>query len=168
MFNESLGLDQTTFLNQGGQPEHSVYFGRQYIKDYKTKLICAGPMKIGRTSSKGTLFRGRNQAGGDFRFLAEIIFETKREAVVIEKYFHSTYISKNIQYLEEWKEYAHRQTECFLIENEEIYDMIEDLKEVIFHCNLINPLDYIIYDDDYDFSTYGDEAFIRRMEFLAL
>lgn len=63
-----------------------VYFARQYVIDHATGLVSAAFLKIGQSTIFNVLQRGRNQAGGDFRILAELCFADGDSAKQAEDY----------------------------------------------------------------------------------
>lgn len=69
---------------------HIVYFGRMHLTDYSSNIEVVGPMKIGKTYYPTSLFRARNEAGGEFRLYAEIVLYNQFEMDLIERIAHRT------------------------------------------------------------------------------
>jgi len=67
---------------------HILYFGRMHLIDHMSKEESVGPMKVGKTYYPTSLFRARNEAGGEFRLYAEIVLYDQFEMDSIEKIAH--------------------------------------------------------------------------------
>lgn len=99
-----------------------VYFARQYVQDHVNGTVSGAYLKIGQSTMFNVLQRGRNQAGGDFRILAELCFATAQSARQAEEYAHYIFMDKGIQG-------PQNQTELFNILDHEVPACVKQLKE---------------------------------------
>lgn len=76
---------------------HIVYFGRMHLTDYSSNIEVVGPMKVGKTYYPTSLFRARNEAGGEFRLYAEIVLYEPSQMDRIERLAHRTLNSYRIE-----------------------------------------------------------------------
>jgi predicted ATPase len=112
-----------------------VYFARQYVCDYRTGAVSAAYLKIGQSTLFNSLQRGRNQAGGDFRILAELCFKSSDDAKLAEKNAQHLFQNQQVKGTQ-------NQKELFLIHDEEVESFVRAL---IAYCTTDNdhPLPFV-------------------------
>ncbi len=99
-----------------------VYFGRLYVKDHVTGQVSGGYLKIGQSTIFNVLQRGRNQAGGDFRILAELCFADAKSAQTAEQHAHYVFMNMSIAG-------PQNQTELYNIQNDQVLDCVKQLRD---------------------------------------
>ena len=99
-----------------------VYFARQYVKDHVTGHVSGAHLKIGQSTIFNVLQRGRNQAGGDFRILAELCFETAESARTAEDHAKHIFLDQGIKG-------PQNQTELYNIRDEQVASCVAQLRD---------------------------------------
>jgi hypothetical protein len=112
-----------------------IYFARQYVTDYLTGTVSGAHLKIGQSTLFNSLQRGRNQAGGDFRILAELCFQSADAAKQAEKYAHYLFMNDQVRG-------PQNQQELFNIHDQ---DVETRAKALIAYCTTNNdhPLPFV-------------------------
>jgi hypothetical protein len=99
-----------------------VYFGRLYVKDHVTGHVSGAYLKIGQSTIFNVLQRGRNQAGGDFRILAELCFADAKSAQTAEQHAHHIFMNLGIAG-------PQNQTELYNIQDDQVLDFVKQLRD---------------------------------------
>ena len=99
-----------------------VYFGRQYVKDHVSGHVSGAHLKIGQSTILNVLQRGRNQAGGDFRILAELCFADAASARTAEHYAQHMFLNQGIRG-------PQNQTELYAILDDQVPDCAKQLRD---------------------------------------
>ena len=128
-------------MEDKGNEEFLLYFGRAHITDYESGNTARGLMKVGRGKYKTALMRGRNQPGVDFRIYAEIIVSSNEETHAIEK------LATNLL-MEKRKKGSQGQRELYDIKDAELFDIVNDIAEVAKDCNQISVLEINFYNNN--------------------
>ncbi len=99
-----------------------VYFARQYVIDHVHGHVSGAYLKIGQSTIFNVLQRGRNQAGGDFRILAELCFADAQSARQAEQIAQYIFMNQGVQG-------PQNQTELFNILDHEVPACVKQLKD---------------------------------------
>lgn len=110
------------------QHRNVVYFARQYVKDHVTQHVAAAHCKIGQSTIFNVLQRGRNQAGGDFRILAELCFADAQSARKAESFAQFLFLNQQVKG-------PQNQTELYHILDEQVLSCVQEL---IAFCTVDN------------------------------
>lgn len=105
-----------------------VYFARQYLTCHVTGYVSSAHCKVGQSTLFNALQRGRNQAGGDFRILAELCFKDAKSAKKAEEYAHKLFMNRNVKG-------PQNQTELFDIPDNLVKKCVEELRD---YCTVDN------------------------------
>lgn len=124
-FNE--GYIASTIENVGNE-EYILYFGRAHIYDHETGIEARGRMKVGRGKFLTALLRGRNQPGVDFRVYATITVSTNAETHMIERVAADLLKDRNVIG-------SQGQKEMYNISDEELFFIVNDIAEVAIDCH---------------------------------
>ena len=114
-------------MEERGNEEFLVYFGRAHITDFEKCLIARGLLKVGRGKWKTALMRGRNQPGVDFRIYAEILLTINDDTKIVEKIVKDNFKDKNVKGTQ-------GQRELYNVSDGELYDFVYTIAEIAHDC----------------------------------
>lgn len=130
-----------TSMEEQGNEQYILYFGRPHVVDHETGVESRGPLKIGRGKFLSALLRGRNQPGVDFRIYAAIIVSTNAETHMIERVAQDLLKDRNVRG-------SQGQKELYNISDDELYFIVNDIAEVAIDCHDIGVKVANFYEDD--------------------
>jgi hypothetical protein len=130
-----------TSMEEQGNEQYILYFGRPHVVDHETGLESRGPLKIGRGKFLSALLRGRNQPGVDFRIYAAIIVSTNAETHMIERVAQDLLKDRNIKG-------SQGQRELYNISDDELFFIVNDIAEVAIDCHDINVVVANFFEND--------------------
>lgn len=111
-------------IEEKGNEEFLIYFGRAHVVDFETGINARGPLKVGRGKFKTALQRGRNQPGIDFRIYAEIILHSNKATHEVEDLIKKNFKDRN-------QIGSQGQRELYNFKDNEIPDFVHTVLELI-------------------------------------
>lgn len=111
-------------LEEKGNEEYLIYFGRVHVTDFETGQTARGALKIGRGKFKTALMRGRNQPGIDFRVYAEILLYENKDTHTVEMLIKNNFKDRNVKG-------SQGQRELYDFTDGEITDLVYTVEELI-------------------------------------
>ncbi len=131
---------KVSWLEEPAYYRHVVYWGRQHLWDVDTGVQARGYFKVGKSVALTSMFRQRNEGGGEFRVYAEIHVEDNQELSRSEYLAHCMLQHKRVKG-------AENQQELFDIKDSELEHSLATVYVQLCKHN-IHPVEVILFDQD--------------------